>query len=185
MSKILTYLFLPILLLFSAFTHQNTSEILWGQRLIQWDDFKGRPEMRGKYVASLSSSIQVAGRFVNRDSVVYEVKASMNTQKSWVAIKSDTLLQHERCHFDITEMYARKLRKEMLKRRFSAATLNKEVSKLFRKMNEERNQMQILYDEETNHSIHYQKQLAWEKKIAQALLELEGFKQVEVPFKLW
>jgi hypothetical protein len=38
----------------------------------------------------------------------------MEPYKSWIKDKSDSLtLTHERAHFDITEIYARKLRKEL------------------------------------------------------------------------
>lgn len=167
-----------------GWTYQSDERILWGQRPIQWEDFKGRPEMRSKYVASLSSGLQMDGRFISRDSILYEVKALMNPQKSWAATSSDTILNHERGHFDITELFARKLRKEISQKKFTVANINKEVSKLFRQINEQLDQMQDRYDEETNHSMIYPKQVLWEKRIQEELLALEAFKQIAVKIRV-
>lgn len=48
------------------------------------------------------------------DHIEYSVKAYMNPDESWLRNKEDfqTLL-HEQGHFNITEMYARKIRKEL------------------------------------------------------------------------
>ena len=104
----------------------------------------------------------------------------MHPQQSWVLTQTDTVLNHERGHFDITELFARKLRKEISRRKFTVANINREVPKLFRQINEQRDQMQDRYDEETNHSIDYSKQIAWEKHIQEELLALEEYKMVEL-----
>ncbi len=136
--------------------------------------------MRTKYAASLSSGLQMEGKFISRDSVLYVVKALMHPQQSWVLTQTDTILNHECGHFDITELFARKLRKEISRRKFTVANINREVPKLFRQINEQRDQMQDRYDEETNHSIDYSKQIAWEKHIQEELLALEEYKMVEL-----
>jgi predicted secreted Zn-dependent protease len=104
----------------------------------------------------------------------------MNTQKSWTKTSSDTILTHEKRHFDITEIYARKLRKAFKEKRFSQSTLNKESKALFNSINKELNKQQVLYDKETNHSINRQQQLNWESKIEKELNALSEYKSIAV-----
>ena len=75
---------------------------------------------------------------------------------------------HEQLHFDITEVYARKLRQELAKTKFSK-NAKAEVKEIYRNILKELNDFQNKYDSETNFSRDTVQQLIWNKKIKKAL----------------
>jgi hypothetical protein len=104
---------------------QSKSQLVWTSSYkIDFDDFK-RPYAdrstekelgAGKHWA-LEGYINTGIRFEaeqDQNLTTYNVAAYMEPYESWIKDKSDSLtLTHERAHFDITEIYARKLRKEL------------------------------------------------------------------------
>lgn len=109
---------------YSSFA-QSKYQLEWSNsKRIDFDDFK-RPYAdrntekelgAGKHWA-LEGYINTGIRFEaeqNGHLTTYHVFAYMEPNKSWIKDKSDSLtLAHEIAHFDITEVYARKLRKEL------------------------------------------------------------------------
>jgi hypothetical protein len=89
---------------------------------------------------------------------------------------TDYLLNHEQIHFDMGEVFCRKMRKQYKEKPFPNSTFAQEASKLYNKILKEYNDEQKLYDKETNHSINKEKQAAWDIKVANQLKELEKFK---------
>ncbi len=106
-----------LLVLFALFTLSfilpDNDVILWKKdRPLTWDDFKGKPPKRFA-VASTNYDILQKVLSINKDSSCVEVKAVFFSNKSWKREKwiDKTVLIHEQKHFDIVELYARKLRK--------------------------------------------------------------------------
>ena len=89
--------------------------------------------------------------------------------------KTDYILSHEQGHFDIAEIFARKLHKEMSKYRFNKKTYQKDLKKIYDAVTEEKTEIQNNYDRETNHSINKREQAEWLKKIKEMLEEYEEF----------
>ncbi|OIN59924.1 hypothetical protein BLX24_08750 [Arsenicibacter rosenii] len=91
-------------------------EISWHpDRLLQWKNFKGRIREASTALAETRCSIVVlpkvkAGWKIRVDPEVYTY---FNAEFSWVRPegKNNLVLQHEQLHFDIAELFARKLRK--------------------------------------------------------------------------
>src|SRR5258708_7210019 len=83
---------------------------------LKWSDFRGSVPSIG-----LSSSDKAACSSMprpyplqeNDSTYTYNVKAVFYRYTSWAKVKDTTkyLLAHEQLHFDITELYARKMRK--------------------------------------------------------------------------
>jgi len=82
---------------------------------------------------------------------------------------------HEQGHFDIAELFARKLRKAFAEYKFNAQTVGKDIDKLFILNKQERTERDVLYDKETNHSQNKQQQVLWNKKIKSELDNLKKF----------
>ncbi len=57
--------------------------------------------------------------------------------------------------------------------RFNKKTYQKDLNKIYQEIVDGKEEMQNEYDEETNHSIHKQKQSKWLEKIADLLEETE------------
>lgn len=174
-------LLIPFLLL--SFTAPSDTMVAWGSREIQWSDFKGKPNKLMKAVAVTSSTITLNSEYTN-DALVLKVENFFIVQKSWTLSNDSLVLEHERGHFDLSEIYARKIRKQYAEKTFNNTTLNKEVQSIFNKLNKELENEQAKYDDETNHSINKPKQYLWSEKIKKALEELNVYSSTEVVLKL-
>jgi predicted secreted Zn-dependent protease len=82
---------------------------------------------------------------------------------------------HEQGHFDIAELFARKLRKAFVGYKFNAQTVGKDIDHLFILNRQERTQMDMLYDKETDFSRNRKQQLLWNKKIKAELGTLQKY----------
>lgn len=109
--------------------------------------------------------------------------AVFDTYKSWMLdsvfkdnSENKIVLNHEQRHFDIVEIFVRKIRKEVAdftkNKGYDQSVLNNIISKL----GEEEYHFQNLYDSETNYGLISTKQEEWNKKIDSELKELELFK---------
>src|SRR5687768_2492955 len=79
---------------------------------LQWHDFQGEPgeDARG----DAGAAVQIKAKpFLVKKEIKYDVVALFNRNKSWARGQSTTLLAHEQLHFDIAELYARKIRKKI------------------------------------------------------------------------
>lgn len=152
-------------------------ELSWNEFYkLQWDDFRGEPDDSSHGDAATSVSIK-AKPFVVRKDISYDVVALFNRSKSWVRDKSPSLLSHERLHFDIAELYARKIRKKISELKASGVDDVKTFNAAIEELLHESNEVDIQYDIETLHGAMSKKQAAWEKKVEDELIRLERFKK--------
>lgn len=182
---------------FSQINVENDSIIIWNKnRKIDWDDFLSEKKINiHKYDneydkhagAAIAVSIQIYPKEVNCWDIDYmEVVAQMNKTKSWAKFKTDVVLNHEQIHFDIAELYARKIRKAII----IFIQENEEcdlqnIADIFYHLEEEHWQMQFFYDDEIRkcedkefylcHNLEKQKE--WNYKIA---CQLEEYKDYEL-----
>ncbi|MDP6909549.1 MAG: hypothetical protein QF371_08585, partial [Flavobacteriales bacterium] len=107
-------LFLAFGKIVSAQAEKCRSCIEWQEeRVLKWSDFKGKPNKLSKNEALTDSGIAISLTCDDEHSEV-KVESFFNPYKSWSKNHtSDYLLEHEQLHFDITELFARKLRKQL------------------------------------------------------------------------
>lgn len=112
----------------NAQTPVNADDIIfWSKNYrLQFTDFKGAPTqqdttmqknaaMLTHKLGSIKESIDVHVDKQN-GKTVFIVNAGMKRNESWIKNDGDTLtLRHEQGHFDICEIYARMLRRDLLK----------------------------------------------------------------------
>jgi predicted secreted Zn-dependent protease len=143
-----------------------------------WEDFQGKPGEGSAGDAGTAVRIKASPYRVNKK-IKYDVYAYFNRAKSWSNERSDALLSHEQIHFDIAEVYARKIRKkisELEKRNVNDIKVyNAEITKLL----EESNEVDQLYDIETLHGVLTRKQEIWKKNIEEELKSLERYKKTK------
>lgn len=146
----------------------------WDQtRMLQWTDFKGTPDSLENWAASSSTGISQSYA-TNSDGLIdkksISAVAHFYPEYSWVRHKEKTkhLLAHEQTHFDITEVYARKLEERVASFDFTLNSLE-EIKILYKEIEEARVETQRLFDKETNHSIDHMKEVQWEFKVARWL----------------
>lgn len=140
---------------------------------LTWKDFKGKIPRNVRAAATTASGInyQFSTRFEGDEMIVdYTVLTYFYPTKSWYKPKicNDLTLVHEQLHFDISELFARKMRKQMHSTVFTN-NVKAEVKKIYRKILNELSDYQNLYDNQTNFSRDREQQLLWIKKIREAL----------------
>lgn len=148
---------------------------------LKWDDFKGNPNPRGEEVAVTASGLsfgysttRYSNGKVNYD---FEVTAHFYPEKSWFVEESvnDITLAHERLHFDITELHARKFRQRVQATRFGR-NIDFQMDQINNEINEQLRAMQLLYDRETDHSRNIEKQEVWQRYVEDELFKYRDFR---------
>ncbi len=168
----LCFLFFSIL----AYSQSSSDTIFWSNNYkLVWSDFQGIPDTPSKYGA-VSNPIIKYHLSSNEDSFKVKVICFFIKSSSWSKFKnSDTLLMHEQGHFDISEIFARKLRKEFAEYKFNYRTVGHDIDKLFRINKQQCLEMDSLYDKETNLSRYGKQQIIWQNKIKLELDKLQKF----------
>ena len=174
-----------ILILFLILTLGNSSiekeKIEWSADYkLSWSDFKGEPNRNSGYVASTNSGISFSYSYgFKYDELVldFEINSNFYPNLSWYlpSIVTENTLKHEQTHFDISEIHARILRKRISNAHFTK-NVETEIESLYNRVEVERRAMQNQFDEETDHSNIRDKEIAWEKLVAQQLKDLDEWK---------
>ena len=173
------FLFVTLLLVCFSFT-QDDNLISWQQNSkLTWDDFKAIPNSSSKYKAFTESEIKTAVAAKNNEAHI-SIKTFFNKNQSWVKDKTDALLAHEQVHFDITELWARKFRQKLQGKTYTFKTFQKELNAISSGIYKESKEMQVAYDEETQHSEIVTAQKKWEQKIKTEIEKLNAFAATDV-----
>jgi len=156
---------------------QGYDTIAWtADKRLSWDDFKGKSPPNDRAAATTASGItyrfSTSGTKENIE-VDFKIDTFFYPTKSWYQpeLCDDVILSHEQLHFDISELYARELRKRLDKASFTHGNVKSKVRTIYRKINEELSDFQNKYDSETNFSRDREQQLIWNEKIASELLK--------------
>jgi hypothetical protein len=163
---------------FLSFTLPRENTIVWNAaRPLTWDDFQGAPQKR---FAAASTSYDILKRISATRSTTASVivEAVFFTQRSWKKTEwiNDGVLAHEQKHFDIVELFARKLRREINKLRpVTLKELESKVDSLYALNEKEMDIYQDRYDEETDGSMNGDGQRAWNKKISAEISALNTY----------
>lgn len=153
-------------------------KILWNKdSLLRWDDFQGKIPATVATAAMTYTTIGLNTFDYTTTSYNVSIKAMFVKNKSWVQIKktTDYLLKHEQLHFDIAELFARKLRKGLIEGKFTGSQLSNQVTAMFKNYNSKLEAYQAKYDKETNHSRITEKQEQWESTVPKELLKLDSY----------
>jgi hypothetical protein len=168
---------LLITLLITFFTgtiaHAQDSLIVWSEnRQLKWDDFTGAVKQGTHYDAEVYAEVQYRYMFKDRKHFKFYVFATFNKNTSWSRKErqSEPLLKHEQMHFDLAELYARKLQEEFEKHNYTE-NFAQEITAIFEPIKKEYLAMQVKCDEETNHSLNKEKQVEWEAFLQNELLK--------------
>jgi hypothetical protein len=151
--------------------NEDEEFIPWAfNRRLSWEDFLCEPKENSDAVASTSTSLGIAYQ-LEHGQLTYSITCNFSRHKSWGLLKTDYILAHEQGHFDITEIYARKLFKALQEYQFNRKTYRKDVNDIYRAIVQEKEDMQAVYDGESDHSRNRKMQYEWLQKIDQMLDE--------------
>ncbi len=174
MNKLFTILLLSCCL--SAAGQGKDEELVrWNEnQKLTWADYKGKVQTGSDAAASTATYLGIEYNFT-RNGFGYKISCSFSKTKSWGLHKTDYILAHEQGHFDIAEIFARKLNKQMSEYVFNKNTFKDDLRKLYMSITTEKDAFQNQYDGETNHSINKEKQAEWLRKIDQLLKDYKAF----------
>ena len=117
----------------TAYTQTISDTIYWSSCYkLKWKDFQSNIDTTSAYGAVSNPIINYKLR-ATEDTFTIEVTCFFIKSKSWSKFKnSDTLLIHEQGHFDIAELFARKLRKAFYEYKFNYKTVSTDIEKIFK-----------------------------------------------------
>ncbi len=161
----------------TAPAERNDSFVYWDQGDLAWSNFKGIAPQNTEYSALTHSTLDMSYSSEGT-TLTFVIESIFHPETSWKIdnIINDHILNHEQGHFDLTEYYARLYRKDVTNIKFeNVNSINPQLEVISNKHLEAMNEMNILYDEETNHSANKTEQTKWDNKIAAFLEETKEY----------
>jgi hypothetical protein len=156
-------------------------EIEWTlDRKLTWEDFKGIPDdenfPNALAVTNSGFGVQYSGIGIFSKTKIF-VKTVFITNGSWVRDEGRTpyVLTHEQIHFDITEIYARKLRKALAEANIKFLKRG-DIEEIYWKLHNEWEGRQSLYDIETQFGEKFETQRKWKSIIEIELAKYDLYK---------
>jgi hypothetical protein len=159
----------------AKFGLKNPDPIHWNStRRLSWSDFKASPDSNSDNAALTSSTISFQFS-LSGTQFKYSIACTFDRNASWGRVKTSYILLHEQAHFDISEIFARKLNKALRQYAVKEATISADVSAIYKQVMEAHAKYQQQYDDETSHSRLPDKQAAWLEKVNTELNGLEAY----------
>lgn len=160
---------------------ENDSIIAWStKRNLSFDDFQRSSDIDKskelEYKAETTCKIHFSNIFLNDRK--YEFPNVINLfykKQSLFYEASEELLQHEQLHFDIVELYTRKIRKCFDNIKDDPNTILQDYFSLYEKIFVDCVNLQNVYDTETAHGTSNEHQVAWVEKIKNELDSLKNY----------
>ena len=161
---------------FPSFAQDKDEELIsWNEeKKLTWADYKGKARTDADAAASTATYLGIEYNFNNKG-FGYKITCSFSKTKSWGLHKTDYILAHEQGHFDIAEIFARKLNRQMREYKFNKNSFKDDLKKIYVTITTEKEEMQNEYDRETNHSIIKDKQTEWLWRIEKMLKEYNSY----------
>ncbi len=178
--NVLTRCILPLAFLLILISATTVTKVLWQEnKPLTVQHFKAPADNKSKFLSNTNTSMNI--RIVKQRGVTADVSTYFDPAKSWIKPNAnEAILKHEQLHFDITEIYARELRKRiktLQKTVNDTEQLNADIKYAFKfyavLMEKEQNR----YDKETNHSIITDMQKKWADSVVIRLQNLKDYKK--------
>ena len=155
-----------------------TGSFAWSPtRQLTWSDFRGRPNMMSEAMAQTSYSLSYEAHCVG-DTFTFTVESYFLPTVSWVKSShlldraSDRTLQHERTHFDLSEVHARKARRGLAAIPSPCGLPEDERDRLMASYLKDDAGEQARYDRETAHGALGTPQSKWDGQVRRWLADL-------------
>ena len=180
-----------------SFSFVKNDFILWQEnKKLKIQDFKAENNdtvkvNRQQFLGAISAiRIEYSSFQRNKNSVPdFSIKTYFDPNESWMLLKNDYVLQHEQIHFDLTELYARKMRKSVESLRQKNVTNISIYRKKIQHWNVMKEKASNQFDADNQdyyikigQKILFQKnpkQEAWKKKVDRELFQYSLFKNAD------
>ncbi|WP_461376880.1 hypothetical protein [Cloacibacterium normanense] len=180
-----------------SFSFVKDEFILWQEnKKLKIQDFRADNKdtikvNRQQFLGAISAiRIEYSSFQRNKNSVPnFSIKTYFDPNESWMLLKNDYVLQHEQIHFDLTELYARKMRKSVESLRQKNVTNISIYRKKIQHWNVMKEKASNQFDADNQdyyikigQKILFQKnskQEAWKKKVDRELFKYSLFKNAD------
>ncbi len=137
---------------------------------LQYSDFKGAVPPVTPWDAVTNSCIWLEYSYDDESVISYTLQCVFDESNSWMRLRSPEVLRHEQVHFNITEIYTRRLRHAIRQVTDWKGHPAENLNALFHQFNQKCAAMQDLYDAQTNHGMIAPMQQAWQRQTDSLLL---------------
>ena len=134
------------------------------ERKLTWEDFLCEPRRNTDAVASTSTALGIAYQ-IRDNKLTYQITCNFSKVRSWGLVKTPYILAHEQGHFDITEIFARKLHQVLMNYQLDRKTFKQDINTIYQMIVKAKEGFQMSYDSETDHSRNKAKQQQWLERI--------------------
>ena len=149
---------------------QDDEFVEWSPaKRLTWGDYLAKPSSSSDAAAITSTALGLEYH-VRNNALTYKITCKFSKTRSWGKYKTDYILEHEQGHFDITEIFARKLENALREYDFNPKKFKNDLDQIYREIMEKKEELQNQYDVETDYSRNKEKQAEWLKKIQRELL---------------
>lgn len=143
-------------------------------RPLSWDDYRLRVFTANKGQLAVTSVKHSVRGYLNDEIPDFEVKVLFVRSDSWTTDKEDTeLLAHEQLHFDIGELFRRKIVKRINGLRRQGEKQKAIYRYVIRKELNEFRDFSKSYDKATRHGSLKEEQQKWQKEVWEELKRLQ------------
>ena len=153
----------------------DDDQILWkSERKLVWDDFKGIADTSMINVDAITScKIEVTDAYFENDIPKYKLSCYFIKSRSWTITNDKKVLEHEQLHFDISEIFARKIRKAFDSLNLKKCVDTNKYEELYKRLGNESEIYQVKYDNTVYFSDIQQKK--WSIKVNAELERLKKY----------
>jgi hypothetical protein len=160
--------------------------ILWDSTVpLAWPQFRGHPGPAYFTAAQTSSAVTYHIGCLGQETR-FAVLATFSTTESWVrpdipqdSVASPLMLRHEQTHFDLTELFARELRRAFRTTPGLCPTNLHRARQLFDSLNAVTDALQAQYDRDTAHGMRVDFQTVWSAQVRARLDSLASYSGLE------
>lgn len=177
------WLVLNTLLFIALMVQAQGDTIHWSAtHQVNWASYRGSITRLGyNNMASTNSGIRIDLK--NADPVAWRLNivTVFNADKSATKTdSSDYLLNHERNHFNISEIEARRLRRDLMNTPLPQHDAVRIITQVYNKHIAELEKLQDTYDKDTQHSLNHNRQAVWDRWVTEQLNILSPYSHTTV-----
>lgn len=141
-------------------------------RLLTWKDYNFRRVRREGNIAITSVKHSVRG-YMRNNMPEFDIKVMFMVADSWTSDTTDiALLEHERLHFDIGELFRRKIALRIIELQKQGEKKASVYRLEIKNVLNEFNSFSRAYDKESEHGRNSEEQLQWQKRVKEELYRL-------------
>jgi hypothetical protein len=162
----------------NASAYEN--ELSWKKnRKLSWDDFRGPIPADAEEVTAAATfcgiGFETNSISSSRKDLKIKVYNTFYTNHSWAKPEemNDDVLAHEQGHFDLCELYTRKLRQQMSQVKVDVHNLKPVLRNVYEQLQAEYKRRQAAYEDETEHGVNLPEQRKWEQILVRELAGTE------------